>query len=193
MKGGFNMAKRKNMVESAIIDNDVATDKVATVVNDEVETIEVKKELIDSEELEIVSLIPHVSYKDNRTGDFYTWDEVGHVEIMTWETIKNMWRNARGYFKDLWIKPLDNRVIDKLGLAKTYEKYDRLMDADSYTRKNISSICDEINQIPMGLKYTVFNKIKSMVISGEITDISVVLTLDKRYGLNLTEILASLD
>lgn len=187
------MAKRKNMVESAIIDNDVATDKVATVVNDEVETIEVKKELIDSEELEIVSLIPHVSYKDNRTGDFYTWDEVGHVEIMTWETIKNMWRNARGYFKDLWIKPLDNRVIDKLGLAKTYEKYDRLMDADSYTRKNISSICDEINQIPMGLKYTVFNKIKSMVISGEITDISVVLTLDKRYGLNLTEILASLD
>lgn len=187
------MARKKNIAESTIIDNSVATEKVATIVNDVVEVNEINKELIDNEEIEVVSLIPNVSYKDNRTGDFYTWDEVGHVEMMTWETIKYMWRNARGYFRDMWIKPLDERVVNKLGLVKTYEKYDRLMDASNYTRKNISSICDEINQIPMGLKYSVFNSIKNMVTVGEITDISVILHLEKRYGLNLTSILESLD
>lgn len=187
------MARKKNIVESTIANNDVAVATAATIVNDVVEANDINKELIDNEEIEVVSLIPNVSYKDNRTGDFYTWDEVGHVEMMTWETIKYMWRNARGYFRDLWIKPLDERVINKLGLARTYGKYDSLMDASNYTRKNISSICDEINQIPMGLKYSVFNSIKNMVAVGEITDISVILHLEKRYDLNLTSMLESFD
>ena len=32
----------------------------------------------DYDEIEIVSLIPNVSYKDSKTGDFYSWDEIGH-------------------------------------------------------------------------------------------------------------------
>ena len=41
--------------------------------------------LEDSDEIEVVSLIPNVSYKDSKTFDMYKWDEIGHVEYMTVE------------------------------------------------------------------------------------------------------------
>ena len=48
------------------------------------------KDLNDSDEIEVVSLIPNVSYKDSKTLDMYEWDEVGHAECMTFETLKNL-------------------------------------------------------------------------------------------------------
>ena len=79
--------------------------------------------LNDSDEIEVVSLIDNVSYKDSKTLDMYDWDVAGHVEYMSFETLKNMWRSHKGYFKNMWLKPKDDRVINKFGLTKTFEKY----------------------------------------------------------------------
>ena len=69
----------------------------------------VKEEpLEDSDEIEVVSLVPNVSYKDSKTLDMYEWHEVGHSEPMTFEILKNMWRNDKGYFKN----PRANIIFD---------------------------------------------------------------------------------
>ena len=93
--------------------------------------------LEDSEEIEVISLVPNVSYKDRKTLDMYEWHEIGHSEPMTFDVLKNMWRTDKGYFKNLWLKPMDDRVINKFGLTRTFEKYEYLMDASNYTKKNI--------------------------------------------------------
>ena len=115
----------------------------------------------------------------------YEWNEVGHPEPMTFETLKNMWRNDKGYFKNLWLKPMDERVINKFGLTKTFEKYEYLMDASNYTRKNINAICDAIKSTPNGLKFSICNKVKSLVISGELVDVFVIRELEKRLKIDL--------
>ena len=145
--------------------------------------------LEDSDEIEVISLVPNVSYKDNKTLDMYEWHEVGHVEYMTFDTLKNMWRNNKGYFKNLWLKPNDDRVINKFGLTKTFEKYEYLMDGSNYTKKNIKAICDAIKETPNGLKFAICDKVKSLVISGEVTDISVIKELEKRLKIDLIEFL----
>ena len=109
--------------------------------------------LKDSDEIEIESLVPNVSYKDSKTGDMYEWDEVGHIEPMTFDTLKNMWRSHKGYFRNMWLKPNDSRLINQFGLTKTFEKYEYLMDASNYTKKNINTICDAIVETPNGLKF----------------------------------------
>ena len=38
------------------------------------------EQLNDYDEIDVVALIPNISYKDSKTGDFYDWYEVGHVE-----------------------------------------------------------------------------------------------------------------
>lgn len=141
--------------------------------------------LQDSDEIEVVSLVPNVSYKDSKTLDMYEWNEVGHSEPMTFETLKNMWRNNKGYFKNLWLKPMDDRVINKFGLTKTFEKYEYLMEGSNYTRKNINAICDAIKGTPNGLKFSICNKVKSLVVSGELVDVFVIRELEKRLNIDL--------
>ena len=162
-------------------------------------TKEVKKEnskrtvtpepLEDFDEIEIISLIPNVSYKDAYTGDMYEWREVGHIEFMTFETLKRMWRNTKSYFKNMYLKPLDNRVVNKFNLTDTYKKYEFLMNESNYTRKNVDEICESISTAPMGLKFAVCNKISSLVSSEKITDILVIRALEKHLNLDLTSFL----
>ena len=145
--------------------------------------------LEDSDEIEVVSLVSNVTYKDSKTLDTYEWREIGHVEYMTFETLKNMWRNNKGYFKNLWLKPNDERVINKFSLNRTFESYEYLMDGSNYTKKNIGSICDAIKSTPNGLKCSICDKVKSLVVNGEITNISVIRELEKRLRIDLISFL----
>ena len=150
----------------------------------------VKQEpLKDDDEIEVVSLIPHVSYKDSKTLDMYEWDEVGHSEDMTFETLKNMWRNNKGYFKNMWLKPCDDRVITKFGLTKTFEKYEYVMYGSNYTKKNIDDVCDAIKTTPNVLKMSICDKVKTLVINGEISDVFVIRRLENSLHIDLIDFL----
>jgi hypothetical protein len=145
--------------------------------------------LEDSDEIEVVSLIPNVSYKDSKTGDMYEWDEVGHIEIMTFDTLKNLWRNHKGYFRNMWLKPNDDRVINKFGITKVFEKYEFLMDESNYTRTNIKNLCSVISDTPNELKYSIVNKIKNLIVTGKLSDIAVIRDLERHLNLDLISFL----
>ena len=191
MKKGDDLVMAKTSTTKPTVEETVETvSEVVEKVN-ETKKKETKKivELKDSDEIDVISLVPNVSYKDSRTLDMYEWDEVGHIEPMTFETLKNMWRNNKGYFKKMWLKPLDERVINKFGLTKTFEKYEYLMDDSNYTKNNIDEICSAISDTPNGLKMSIFNKIKSMVVSGDISDVSVIRALEKHLKTDLMSFL----
>lgn len=179
----------KTTVESNVKNDVINTVETMNEENKNIVKKTIKEELKDTDEIEVVSLVPNVSYKDSKTLDMYEWDEVGHTEPMTFETLKNMWRNNKGYFKNLNLKPNDDRVINKFGLTKTFEKYEYLMDASNYTKKNISAICEAISDTPNGLKFAICDKIKSMVVNGEVTDASVLKALEKRLNIDLIDFL----
>lgn len=193
-------SKTKSTVDvdvTTVVESAVVTDTVAVEENMEVKknttkstrkTVDVNS-LTDSEEIEVMSLIPNVSYKDSYTNDFYKWEEVGHIEPMTYETLRNMWRNHKDYFRNLLLKPLDERVIAKFGLASTYEKYEFLMDESNYTRNNADKLCKAISATPTGMRFAIFNKIKDLVVAGKISDVMVIRTLEKHLGLDLISFL----
>ena len=189
-KGDGLVMARTSTTKSATEETVKAVSKEAEKMN-ESKKEETKKivELKDSDEIDVISLVPNVSYKDSKTLDMYEWDEVGHVEPMTFETLKNMWRNNKGYFKKMWLKPEDDRVINKFGLTKTFEKYEYLMEASNYTKANIDNICSAISDTPNGLKMSIFNKIKNMVVSGDISDVSVIRALEKHLKTDLMSFL----
>lgn len=161
-------------------------DSVVEPASETVETAqETNKALKDSDEIEVVSLIPNVSYQDSHTDDLYEWEEVGHSELMPFSVIKNMWRSHKSYFKNLLLEPMDKRVVEQFGLSKVYEKYKMLLDGSNYTRKDINKIVDAISSSPNGLKFSLCNKIKSMIVQGEITDVFVIRTLEKQFDTDL--------
>jgi hypothetical protein len=183
--------KAATAVETVVADFSMTENDDVKEVN--VEKNEVNKvrleQLNDSDEVDVVSLIPNVSYKDNKTGDMYEWDEVGHVELMTFETLKNMWKNHKGYFRNMWLKPLDERVINKFGITKVFEKYEFLMDESNYTKSNINNLCSTISDTPNELKYSIVNKVKDMIVNDRLSDISVIRSLERHLGLDLISLL----
>lgn len=149
-----------------------------------VKSVEVEK-LSDSDEIGVVSLIPNVSYEDKKTGDMYVWEDVGHVEYMLFSALKDMWRNHKGYFKNLILKPLDDRVVSHFYLGKLYESYDYLMDSKNYNRKGIADICKKISETPSGLRNTIYGNIRAMVDNEKLTDVNVIKYIDNTLGMDL--------
>ena len=166
--------------------NDVPMDKqeVSNAKTTKAKVAELTKE----DEIEVVSLIPNVSYKEKATGDIYKWVEVGQIEVMTFETLQNMWRESKGYFKNMWLKPLDERVIKKFALGNTYDKYEFLMDGENYTKENIDKICNCIKSTPSSLKLSLCNKVKSLVSNGDVSDISVIRAIEKSLNIDLIDL-----
>lgn len=171
-----------------IIDVDVAEEMNEETTKTVKKSVKVEP-LEDSDEIEVISLVPNVSYRDSKTLDMYEWHEVGHSEPMTFDILKNMWRTDKGYFKNLWLKPMDDRVINKFGLTRTFEKYEYLMDGSNYNKRNIKVICDTIKETPNSLKFSICNKVKNLVINGELTDVFVIRELEKRLQINLIDFL----
>lgn len=148
------------------------------------------KELDDKEEIEVVALIPNVSYYDKATGDRYEWDNAGDVEYMTVEAIQRMRRNSRGYFEDMCVKPNDERVIKKFGMERYYEQHDYLMDASNYTKDNITNVLDKFSSLRSNsLKSSIVNKIKDMIANGELSDAVVIRAIEKRLDIDLISLL----
>ena len=170
------------------------TSSTKAAVEEVIETVEVNETkktqpLKDDDEIEVVSLIPNVSYKDSVTGDMYEWDEAGHIEYMTFATLKNMQRNNRGYFRNMWLKPNDERVVNKFGLTSLYKKYEFLMDESNYTKKNIDEVCKTISDTPRPMKRAICGKIKNLVVNEKISDASVIRKLEKHLNLELMDFL----
>ena len=148
------------------------------------------KELDDKEEIEVVALIPNVSYYDKATGDRYEWENAGDVEYMTVEAVQRMRRNSRGYFEDMCIKPNDERVIKKFGMERYYEQHDYLMDASNYTKGNITNVLDKFSSLRSNsLKSSIVNKIKDMIANGELSDAVVIRAIEKRLDIDLISLL----
>lgn len=149
------------------------------------EPVKVEEPLNDYDIIEVVAIIPGVSYKDSHTEDIYRWETAGHIEEMDFATVKNMWKHHKNYFRHMLLRPLDKRVVKKFGLENNYAKHDYLMDPKNYTRENIDDILNSIHETPNGMKMAIINKIKSMVYSGQLSDINVVKKIDTRLGLDL--------
>lgn len=153
------------------------------------QSADVEDTLSDSDMIEVESLIPNVVYEDSRTGNYYEWSEIGHCEDMTFDEVKNMHRKYKTYFNDMWLKPLDERVIKKLGLSRTYDKYNFLVDESNYTNDNIDEVLDGLSSAPASLKIAIVNRIKDMVADGTVSDIKVVRKLEKRLDIDLISFL----
>lgn len=153
------------------------------------QSADVEDALSDLDVIEVMSLIPNVVYEDNRTGNYYEWEEIGHCEDMTFDEVKNMHRKHKTYFNDMWLKPLDERVIKKLGLTRTYDKYDFLVDESNYTNDHIDEVLDGLSSATASLKIAIVNRIKDMVADGTVSDIKVVRKLEKRLDIDLISFL----
>ena len=197
--GRPSATKKQTTTTSATVDETIVAENSQNVVVDNVEIEEKTKSktrkvvddekvvepLQDTDDIEVIALIPNISYKDNKTLDFYEWKNIGDIEEIPFEVLKNMYRNHRGYFRNLWLKPLDDRVIDKFKLRKLYDSHEKLINIDNYTIDNIYDICEEIHKLPNSSKLSLLSLIRNSVDEGKIQDIRIIKQLESSLNISL--------
>ena len=171
--------------QNVVVDNVEIEEKTKSKTKKVVDDEKVVEPLQDTDDIEVVALIPNISYKDNKTLDFYEWKNIGDIEEIPFEVLKNMYRNHRGYFRNLWLKPLDDRVIDKFKLRKLYESHEKLINIDNYTIDNIFDICEEIHKLPNSSKLSLLSLIRNSVDEGKIQDIRIIKQLESSLNISL--------
>lgn len=178
---------RKSVAETAVETTAVeeSTAAVSEAVNMKKEETKKMEALKDTDEIVVEAQIPHVSYRDNHTHDYYEWEKAGDTHEMTFEVLKRMHREAPRYFREMALRPMDERVVEKFGLKNLYAQYDYLYDAKSYTRDNMTKICADIGKLTNGAKLKLCDKLKDMVREGDLRDIAVVRRLEKYFDIDL--------
>lgn len=183
---------RKNPIQEDTVEKKTVVDTVGEMVVEKKEENPQSKTVVqitDDDEVDVVSLNPNVSYYDKATDETYHWADVGEVISMPFGVIKNMWRNYKNYFRHFYLKPLDDRVIDKLGLGKTYEKYNFLTNCDSYTKENVDKIIKSLDGNTLAFKSAICNNIKAMIVDGKIADLYVIRTLGRYFDVDFIMLL----
>ena len=162
-----------------------------TVSNEEVTTKNktISTEIADNEDIDVKALIPNVSYYDKTTGKRYEWEERNQIEPMPFSVIKEMWRGHKGYFKSMYLRPNDERVVKKFGLEKTYSAFDFLVNPENYTRDKLDEIEEHLKKVNKDILYTVVQFLKNAVAENEISDIKVLRFLEKRLNITLIDLI----
>ena len=179
------MANKKTNTTS--VSNQTVETEVKTTTK-ETKTKKVEP-LTDDTEIEVQALIPNVSYYDKTTGDNYRWENCGDTELMTVETLKTMFRNYRGYFTNLWLKPLDDRIVKQYKLERLYQRYEKVLNLSNYSLESIDEIATIIKEMPNSVKIATFNRIQNWVSRGEISNIKLIKKLERKFGLDLIELI----
>ena len=143
------------------------------------------KELSDSDEIKVTSLVPNVSYEDRNTGDFYEWENVDDFQYLTFAILKNMWRNHKKYFRNFVLKPEDDRVLEKFGLTSYFKQYENVINPDNYTKDNIKDIVKVFNSSNNDVKIAIERQIRGFVTNGKITDVNIIKQLQSELGFDL--------
>ena len=146
----------------------------------------VAEPLRDDDEIEVISLIPNVNYQDPTYNEMYTWENPGDSELLTFGTLKTMWRNHKGYFRDLFLYPSDDRVIAFFKLEKVYATYSALMKPESYTGKSINKTLQELRKLDptaqSNLRRVVSQRIQVLIDEKRIADFSVIRQLEREFN-----------
>ena len=165
-------------------DGKIDTVETNTTINKPIVTV---VELNDSDEVEVVACVPNLSFKDFKTGDVYEWRNVDDVEYMSVESLKNMYRNNRDYFRNLYLKINNEWLIKKFNLTKIYDEYEYLTEMNNYTQKNIKVICKKVSDSSTGIRHTIINRVKTWVANGDINDIKVIRDIERSLNIDLIQ------
>jgi len=141
--------------------------------------------LTEQDEIQVVSNLPNVSYKGDRSGDFYSWQNAGDIERMTFGELKDMWRSHKGYLRSMILKPLDERVAKEFRLDTIYKTAEKYFSASAYAPNRIDNTIREILTLDADLRGVVNGNIRRLISSGELTDIYAIRKIERELGLSL--------
>ncbi|MDP4146627.1 MAG: hypothetical protein Q8936_19485 [Bacillota bacterium] len=143
---------------------------------------------IRDEMVTVRSVVNNVNFSSPISKITYRWKEKGAVQILPISEILAMDNHSSRFLFTPWLIVEDDRVIDALGLARTYELVSKVEDISQLIKLSEREIEDIFNELPKNYQNNFKNEIFRKVRIRELNDLKTIDILSKVLHMDLKDI-----
>jgi hypothetical protein len=143
---------------------------------------------ISDEVVVVKSAVDNVTFISPKTKIEYNWLTKGDVEPLPVSEILAMESASKRFLHTPWLVVEDERVIDALGLKRTYDLIKKVEDVDELITLNKDDICKIFNELPNQYKNNFRNEIFKKVKTRELNNLSTIDDLSEILHIDLKSI-----
>ena len=187
------MASRKKQTAQTELQEDAAVNET---VEKSAEKAAAKEKPIVPKDIDQNMIIPVINafpgklvYVSQRTGEMFTWEELGDEQDMELKELRNIKSSAKAFFINGWISFSDEYawVVKYLGLEQFYKQALSLEEFQEIFDRSPAEIKKIIAGLSAGQKQSVAYMAREKVISGEIDSRKVIQAFEEALGVELIE------
>ena len=143
---------------------------------------------ISDEEVVAKSTVDNLTFISPRTKIEYSWLSKGDVETLSINEILAMENKSKRFLHTPWLVIEDERVIEALGLQRTYELIKKVENIDELILLNKDEIEKIFNELPQQYQYNFRNEIYKKVKTRELNNLSTIDDLGEILHIDLKNI-----
>jgi len=143
---------------------------------------------ISDEEVVAKSTVDNLTFISPRTKIEYSWLSKGDVETLSINEILAMENKSKRFLHTPWLVIEDERVIEALGLQRTYELIKKVENIDELILLNKDEIEKIFNELPQQYQYNFRNEIYKKVKTRELNNLSTIDILGEILHIDLKNI-----
>jgi hypothetical protein len=143
---------------------------------------------IREEMVNVRSVVDNVSFSSPMTKITYRWKKKGTVQILPISEILAMDNQSSRFLFTPWLVVEDERVIDALGLSRTYELVSKVEDISQLTKLSKKELEDIFNELPSNYLNNFKNEIFRKVRTRELNDLKTIDILSEILHMDLKDI-----
>jgi hypothetical protein len=143
---------------------------------------------IRDEMVTVRSVVDNVNFSSPMSKITYRWKQKGAVQILPISEILAMDNHSSRFLFTPWLVVEDDRVVDALGLVRTYELVSKVEDISQLIKLDKKEIEDIFNELPKNYQNNFKNEIFRKVRIRELNDLKTIDILSEVLHMDLKDI-----
>lgn len=143
---------------------------------------------IRDEMVNVRSVVDNVCFTSPMTKISYRWKEKGAIQLLPISEVLAMDNQSSRFLYTPWLVIEDERVIDALGLGRTYELVKKVEDVNQLIKLNKEEIKSIFDELPKNYKHNFKNEIFRKVATRELNDLKTIDILSEVLNINLKDV-----
>lgn len=126
-------------------------------------------------------------YKSRRSGGKWVFERKGDVEYMDIQELMHMRASQPNFFKNNWIRVMDEEVIDHLRLRHFYKDTIDPESLEDIFTIPVGELEHIIDKSPVSDKILILHKAREEFANGNLTNVHVVKLIEKKFAVDLAD------
>ncbi len=145
--------------------------------------------LTDDTKIIVQALVINICYTCPVTFETFNWMEIGDTQEMTYKQIRIMSVKHPRYFSERWLKPLNDKVLEKLKLKRFFENNLSRGDLKLLCGNDVDAVEEMLTSLNSDAKAELAKKAVKAAKDGKISNVKIIRLIEKHLSVEIMELI----